>query len=115
MPSEIQTSTPGGDVPDNLRELNGQPVLVNPGTSGEHPAVGMRGTLQVTPANEVAIVLQFAVMFDRPAAQRRITLSAAQVAELRAAKERTGDYTFTLPRDLEPPTGTGLVVASPPL
>jgi hypothetical protein len=97
-----------------VRSLDGKLVMVNPGGSREKPAVGMRGTLRVTPALDVEIVLQFAVMFARPAENKVIRLDEAQVASL-LASENNGAYSITLPGEIDAPPSTGFVVASPKL
>src|SRR5262245_38322581 len=87
----------------DLREMHDEPVMVDPGHAVENPPVGMRGTIHVTPEYEVEIVLQFAVMFDRPAGMETIRLTPAQVATLRAARARTGEYVITLDQPIAAP------------
>jgi hypothetical protein len=100
---------------DDHRDLHNEPVMVNPGHATENPPVGMRGTIRVTADDEVEVVLQFAVMFDRPAGQETIRLSPAQVATLRASKARTGEYAITLDSPIQSPPVLDYVVASPRL
>jgi hypothetical protein len=90
----------------DLRQMDQEPVLVNPGASRENPPVGLRGTIRVTPENTVEIDLQFAVMFDRPAANRTIRLSPAQVAALRASKAKYSEYVLNLDHPIDSPAAT---------
>lgn len=100
---------------DDLRPMHLQPVMVNPGERKENPPVGMRGTIWVSPEGEVDLVLDFAVMFDRPAAKQTIRLTPAQVEILRAAKAREGEYAITLDQPIEVPPTRDYVVKSPRL
>jgi len=98
-----------------LRSAHLQPVLVSPGQSRDTPAVGARGTIFVNAAGDVNLVLDYAVMFDRPAENTVIRLAPAEVASLMASRADTGAYAIRLDRAVEPPPVRNYVVASPRL
>lgn len=76
--------------------MHDEPVLVMPGDSPDNPAVGMRGSIRVDPQGQVDIDLQFADMYDRPAAMQRVRLNSRQVAQLWASKASYGGYAIRL-------------------
>lgn len=81
----------------SLQQLEGASVLVNPGGRDlPSPPVGMRGTLHVTPGDEVTVELQFAAMFYGKPRTEIIHLGRRQVEEL-LASESAGTYSVTLP------------------
>jgi hypothetical protein len=90
-------------APVELRTMHNEPVLVTPGKSYDNPAVGMRGSIRITPDDQVEIDLQFADMYDRPAAMRRIRLTPEQIILLRASKASYGAYALRLDGLIEPP------------
>lgn len=92
-----------------------QPVLVNPGRSTDNPPAGARGTIHVSSQGDVDLVLDYAVMFDRPAENLVIRLTPTEAAALCASRALTGGYSITLDRPLEPPPVRDYVVASPRL
>ena len=90
--------------------MHGEAVLVMPSQSDDNPAVGMRGSIRVDSQGHVDVDLQFADMYDRPAAMQRIRLNSRQVARLWASKASYGAYALRLDGPiLAPQTGERVV------
>ena len=88
--------------------MDDQPVLVMPSESVDNAAVdnaavGMRGSIRVSGQGQVDLDLQFADMYDRPAAMKRVRLNAQQVARLWASKAAYGGYAIRLDGPLDAP------------
>jgi hypothetical protein len=90
-------------VPRNIRDLNGQIVLVRSARDQHNPPTGMRGWIEVhdTPAGETAVNLavEFPQMFTTPAHHRTIPLDDAALVRL-LASENNGVFEFTLNDEL---------------
>lgn len=92
--------------------MHGEPVLVMPGESSENPPVGMRGSIRVSPQGQVDLDLQFADMYDRPAAMKRIRLSPQQVQQLWSSKFAYGGYALRIEGRIDAPA-TGQRIIGP--
>jgi hypothetical protein len=87
----------------DLRDLNGQIVLVRSSRDQRNPPTAMRGWIEVSDAPgtkpAVSIALEFPQMFSTAAHHRTIPLDEASLEQLRAS-EHNGVFEFTLEDEL---------------
>jgi hypothetical protein len=77
-------------IASELQRLHGQSVLVKSSRDQHNPPIAVRGTIAVHESDaasrpEVKLIIDFPEMFYRPAHQRTLVLTDAEVARLKAA------------------------------
>jgi hypothetical protein len=91
-------------IATELQRLHGQSVLVKYSRDPHNPPIGKRGTIEVHEGREggrpeVKVVIDFPEMFYKPAHQRTLVLTDAEVARLKPA--HVGGLEFVTDQDFD--------------